>query len=51
MSIPTEALSMDVLEQVLSRLGLADRPAPTPDRAAHALRGMEPTTSGPIWVR
>jgi hypothetical protein len=31
MSIPTEALSMDVLEQVLSRLGLADRPAPTPD--------------------
>jgi arylamine N-acetyltransferase len=29
MSLPTEALSMDVLEQVLSRLGLADRPAPT----------------------
>ena len=31
MSVHTEALSMDVLEQVLSRLGLADRPAPTLD--------------------
>jgi N-hydroxyarylamine O-acetyltransferase len=31
MSLPTEALSMDVLERVLSRLGLADRPAPTLD--------------------
>jgi arylamine N-acetyltransferase len=28
---PTEALSTDLLEQVLSRLGLADRPAPTLD--------------------
>jgi N-hydroxyarylamine O-acetyltransferase len=31
MSLPTEELSMDLLEQVLSRLGLADRPAPTLD--------------------
>jgi arylamine N-acetyltransferase len=31
MSVHTEALSMDVLERVLSRLGLADRPAPTLD--------------------
>jgi hypothetical protein len=31
MSLHTEALSMDLLEQVLSRLGLADRPAPTLD--------------------
>jgi N-hydroxyarylamine O-acetyltransferase len=31
MSLSTEALSMDLLEQVLSRLGLADRPAPTLD--------------------
>ena len=31
MSLPTEALSMELLEQVLSRLGLADRPAPTLD--------------------
>jgi N-hydroxyarylamine O-acetyltransferase len=31
MSLPTEALSMDVLERVLSRLGLVDRPAPTLD--------------------
>jgi N-hydroxyarylamine O-acetyltransferase len=31
MALPTEALSMDLLEQVLSRLGLADRPAPTLD--------------------
>jgi N-hydroxyarylamine O-acetyltransferase len=31
MSLQTEALSMDLLEQVLSRLGLADRPAPTLD--------------------
>ena len=31
MSLPTEALSMGVLERVLSRLGLADRPAPTLD--------------------
>ena len=31
MALHTEALSMDLLEQVLSRLGLADRPAPTLD--------------------
>jgi N-hydroxyarylamine O-acetyltransferase len=31
MSLPTEALSMDVLERVLSRLELAERPAPTLD--------------------
>jgi N-hydroxyarylamine O-acetyltransferase len=31
MSLSTEALPMDVLEQVLSRLGLADRPATTLD--------------------
>lgn len=31
MSVHTGPLSMDVLEQVLSRLGLADRPAPTLD--------------------
>ena len=31
MSLPTEALSMDLLERVLSRLGLAERPAPTLD--------------------
>ena len=31
MSLPTEALSVDVLEQALSRLELADRPAPTLD--------------------
>ena len=31
MSLPTEALSMDVPERVLSRLGLAARPAPTLD--------------------
>jgi N-hydroxyarylamine O-acetyltransferase len=31
MSLPTEALSMDVLERVLSRLGLADHPTPTLD--------------------
>jgi N-hydroxyarylamine O-acetyltransferase len=29
MSLHTEELSMDLLERVLSRLGLADRPAPT----------------------
>lgn len=31
MSVHTEALSMGLLEQVLSRLGLADPPAPTLD--------------------
>jgi len=31
MSLQTEKLSMDLLEQVLSRLGLSDRPAPTLD--------------------
>ena len=31
MALPTDALSMDVLERVLSRVGLADRPAPTLD--------------------
>ena len=31
MSLQTEELSMDLLEQVLSRLGLADHPAPTLD--------------------
>jgi N-hydroxyarylamine O-acetyltransferase len=31
MSLHTDALSMDLLEQVLSRLGLAERPAPTFD--------------------
>ena len=31
MALPTEGLSMDLLEQVLSRLGLAERPAPTLD--------------------
>ena len=29
MSLHTEELSMDLLEQVLSKLGLAERPAPT----------------------
>lgn len=31
MAIHTEELSVDLLEQVLSRLGLADRPTPTLD--------------------
>jgi arylamine N-acetyltransferase len=31
MALPTEALSMDLLEQVLNRLALSDRPAPTLD--------------------
>jgi hypothetical protein len=31
MSLPIEELSMDLFEQVLSRLGLSDRPAPTFD--------------------
>jgi hypothetical protein len=31
MSLHAEALSMDVREQVLRRLGLADHPAPTVD--------------------
>jgi N-hydroxyarylamine O-acetyltransferase len=31
MSVQTEELSVDLLEQVLSRLGLAERPAPTLD--------------------
>ena len=31
MSLQPEELSMDLLEQVLSKLGLADRPAPTLD--------------------
>jgi N-hydroxyarylamine O-acetyltransferase len=31
MALSTEALSMDLLERVLSRLGLAERPAPTLD--------------------
>src|SRR6516162_994504 len=31
MALPTEGLSMDLLEQVLSKLGLAERPAPTLD--------------------
>jgi N-hydroxyarylamine O-acetyltransferase len=31
MSLQTEGLSMDLLEQVLSRLGLSNRPAPTLD--------------------
>jgi N-hydroxyarylamine O-acetyltransferase len=31
MSVQTEELSVDLLEQVLSKLGFADRPAPTLD--------------------
>src|SRR4029453_12915515 len=31
MALPTEWVSLDLLEQVLSRLGLAERPAPTLD--------------------
>jgi hypothetical protein len=31
MALPTEALSMELLERVLSRLRLSDRPAPTLD--------------------
>ena len=31
MSFPTEGLSIDLLERVLTKLGLSDRPAPTLD--------------------
>src|SRR5262249_23661614 len=35
MSVQTEDLSVDVLEQVLSKLGFADRPAPTLNGLQH----------------